>query len=200
MAEPAMQQQSPLVLAKHAQQSTVLSLDAAGVQLGEHAWLGYLNLRSQDESFAKAVKKVTKLELPDTPNTVSGNSEHTLCWLGPDEWLLIATPGEQDELADKLRAALNGQHFAVTDNSSGLTTITISGKKARTVLAKGCPLDLHPRIFSAGKCAQTVLAKTSVLLLPQFEDSLRIIVRRSFADYLWRWLVDAAEEYGLAVV
>ena len=193
-------QESPLVLAKRLQQSTAQSLDAAGVKLGELPLLAYLNLRGQGETFATAVQAITGLELPTTPNTVSANNGQTLCWLGPDEWLLIAPPDEQDELADKLRAALNDQHFAVSDNSSGLTTITISGKHARTVLAKGCTLDLHPRVFSAGKCAQSVLAKASVLLIPKTNGNLQIIVRRSFADYLWRWLVDAAEEYGLAVV
>ncbi|NIO38860.1 MAG: hypothetical protein GTO41_00860, partial [Burkholderiales bacterium] len=30
--------------------------------------------------------------------------------------------------------------------------------------------------------------------------SYDIYVHRSFADYLWRWLEDAAQEYGVAII
>jgi sarcosine oxidase subunit gamma len=88
----------------------------------------------------------------------------------------------------------------VVDVSDSRAVITLSGPRALDVLAKGCPLDLHPRVFSPGRCAQSLLAKAHVLLhrvddAPTFE----IYVHRSFADYLWTWLEDAAAEYGMAV-
>ena len=201
MAELTLRQESPLVLAKQLQQSTAQPRHA-GVRLSEQALLGYLNLRGQGNEFAAAVQKTTDLTLPPAPNTCSTADKQTLCWLGPDEWLLMVPSGAQDETHARLRKVLseNGQQAAVTDVSGGFTTITISGQQARAVLAKGCPLDLHPRVFNVGQCGQSLLAKATVLLIPRNEDSLAIIVRRSFADYLWRWLVDAAGEYGLAVV
>ena len=203
MAELALRQESPLVAAKQLQQSNAQPA-VAGVKLGEQPLLGYLNLRGQGDGFADAVQQSIGLMLPTTANTLSENDDHALCWLGPDEWLLMVPSGEQDALASQLQTSLQAQqpalHYAVTDTSSGLCTISISGQYARAVLAKGCPLDLHPRVFAVGQCAQTVLAKAGVLLCPRADDSLHIIVRRSFADYLWRWLVDAAEEYGVAVI
>ena len=38
------------------------------------------------------------------------------------------------------------------------------GRARATVLAKGCRLDLHPRAFTPGMCAQTVIAQIGVLL------------------------------------
>ena len=32
------------------------------------------------------------------------------------------------------------------------------------------------------------------------DDTYDIIVRRSFAEYVWTWLEDAAREYGIRVV
>jgi sarcosine oxidase subunit gamma len=89
----------------------------------------------------------------------------------------------------------------VTDVSSGQTVIAIDGEYARDLLAKGCTLDLHPRVFGPGACAQTLLAKAPVLIC-QRRDATRfeLIVRRSFADYLWRWLEEAAKEFGMAIV
>jgi len=74
--------------------------------------------------------------------------------------------------------------------------LELSGDKARALLLKGCPLDLHPSVFKPGQCAQSVLGKTSVTLW-QIADApvYRMIVRRSFADYLGHWLIDAAREF-----
>ena len=52
-----------------------------------------------------------------------------------------------------------------------------------------------------GHCAQSHLAKAAITL-HQTDDgpAFDLYTRRSFADYLWRWLEDAAREYGLAIV
>ena len=61
------------------------------------------------------------------------------------------------------------------------------GETARNLIAKGCPLDLHPRVFAAGRCAQSVLAKADVTLHQLDEEpSYDLFVLCSFADYLWR--------------
>ena len=56
-----------------------------------------------------------------------------------------------------------------------------------------CPLDLHPREFEPGQCAQTRLAKAGMIVSPLADGAgFEVIVRRSFADYLLRFLQDAA--------
>ncbi len=73
----------------------------------------------------------------------------------------------------------------------------LAGARARDVLAKGCTIDFHPQVFQAGQCAQTALAKANVLIgLLDASPTYEIIVRRSFADYLERWLRHAAREYS----
>jgi sarcosine oxidase subunit gamma len=64
------------------------------------------------------------------------------------------------------------------------------------VLAKGCPVDLHPRVFPSGSSAQTTLGLAAVVLLAGDDpDEFVVLVRQSFATYLADWLVDAAEEF-----
>jgi sarcosine oxidase subunit gamma len=105
-----------------------------------------------------------------------------------------------------LRAALAEQRCAVTDVSESRTCIHVRGPRARDLLAKGCPLDLHPRVFGPGRCAGTLMAKAGVTLHQVAGDdapdgpAYDLYTTRSFADYLWRWLEDAAREYGLAVL
>ena len=125
---------------------------------------------------------------------------NTVYWLGPDEWLLVTGRERRAALEAELRGALAGVRSAITDVSGGQTVVVLRGGHVRELLAKGCPLDLHPRAFDVGQCAQSHLAKAPILIRQlDREPSFEIVVRRSFADYFWLWLEDAAAEYGLAV-
>ena len=171
--------------------------------LYERPCLAQIGLRGDaaDPAFRAAVASITGLELPTRRNTWRAADELRLFWLGPDEWLIQAPAAREKDLVDALRRALEGQHAAVTVLSGGQTVIGLRGAEAAQVLAKGCTLDLHPRALKAGDCAQTRLAKANVLLhrLPEGEG-FEITIRRSFADYLWRWLADAGAEHGLAAL
>lgn len=196
-------QQSPLYTVKWLSDSQILPADA-GIVLTEQALRGHVNLRGDpsNPAFCQAVASVLAMQLPLTPNTTSSTEDKTVLWLGPDEWLIITSAQQQVELITQLRDAGNQQDLsmAVTDLSSAQTIINVSGSETREMLAKGCPLDLHPEQFVAGQCAQTLLAKAAVVLWAESDDSINIIVRRSFAEYLWQWLKDASAEYGLAIV
>lgn len=175
----------------------------AGVKLVERPHRCLINLRGDpaDPAFAETLRKTGRVELPSVPNTVAGKANATQAlWLGPDEWLLIARAGAERRLAADLAKALDGVHAAVTDVSEARTTIRLSGAHARGVLAKGTGLDVHPRSFAAGQCAQTLYAKATVILQAVNDDpTFDILVANSFAEYVWLFLEDSAREYGLKV-
>jgi sarcosine oxidase subunit gamma len=151
-----------------------------------------------------AVGRTLDLLLPTEPNTTADRGDLTALWLGPDAWLLTCPPGDFAALTGSLRAALADVHAAITDVSDGRVALRLAGPNARDVLAKGCPLDLHPRAFATGSCAQSLLAKASVLIHLPNDDAQRgptfdLYVARSFAHYLFAWLEDAGREYGVQV-
>ncbi|MBM4437822.1 MAG: sarcosine oxidase subunit gamma [Actinobacteria bacterium] len=173
-----------------------------GVTLTERPFLGHLNLRGDPAApaFARAVAAATGLALPLAPNTVQDSNGLAALWLGPDEWLILTPVDGEHAVAERLRGALGDLHASVTDASSGQTVLTVRGPSAWDVLAKGCRLDLHPRSSRPGTCAQTLVAKAATLIwprepMPEFD----LIVRRSSADYLARWLEDAAQEFGVQI-
>jgi sarcosine oxidase subunit gamma len=183
------QQQSPLVQIK-------LDEPRGGApRIEEKPFQGFINLRgrSGNTGFQAATLKVLGCEPPSAPNTVVDSGDYRIYWLGPDEWLIMTAAGQQDELKASLHKALSGVFSSVVDNTSGLTTLHITGDNAATLLATDCPLDLHPREFKAGQCAQTRLAKAGMTLSPLVDEAgFEVIIRRSFADYLLLWLQDAA--------
>jgi len=200
MPDPILRE-SPLARFKLAARATH-SPGNAGVIARERPFLGHLNLRgdARDPRFVGAVSDVLGDGLPIVANTVTDVRGITIYWLGPDEWLIV-TPGERrTAIESELRRSLAALRVAVTDVSGGQTLLQLHGSRVRDVLAKGCPIDLHPRAFSIGQCAQSHLAKAPVLI-GQIENQpyFEIIVRRSFAEYLWSWLTNAAAEYGLEV-
>lgn len=200
MVEPYLRQ-SPLThlgLTARAAAAT----EGAGVTLGERPHRCQINLRGNvaDPAFSDTVRQLTGLDLPTVANTVSTAGDLSALWLGPDEWLIVGPDGREQDLVGTLRQALAGQHVAVTDVSEARTVIAVAGTRARDLLAKGTPIDLHPRVFGPGRCAQTILAAANVIL-HQLDDrpTFELFVLNSFADYLWKWLEAASREYGMAV-
>ena len=171
-------------------------IGAAAVQLAEPRFGGKINLRGTPEpAFLDAVSGAVGVRPATESGVVAQANGHAALWIGPNEWLVVAAPGAEAETAASLREALAKHHAAVTDVSESLAVIAISGANARHVLAKGMSLDLHPRAFAAGRCARASLAKT-VVLIHQTSDSppaYDLYIDRSYAEYLWRWLEDAAQ-------
>jgi len=121
--------------------------------------------------------------LPLEPNTAWEDGARAALWLGPDEWLLLGPPHAGNEIADELEAALEGTHRSVIDVSANRVAIELGGPGRFELLASGCPIDLHPRAWRRGMCAQTLFAKTQVILHER-TDTTGVLVRSSFADYL----------------
>lgn len=186
----------------------------AGVAMTERPHRAIVNLRldpGNTEAMA-AFEAAFGFALPIAVNDTAGDADTIALWLGPDEWWLVE-PGPEPEagpkLAENLRAALAEHVTAITEVGESRTCIRVSGPRARALLQKGCPLDLHPSVFRAGACAQSILAKAGVTLhLFAGESAAQagadgpvfdIYVLRSLAEYLWDWLEDAAGEYGMEV-
>jgi sarcosine oxidase subunit gamma len=165
----------------------------------EHPHAGKIDLRGDaaDQAFLDAVKHAVGAAPPADANTVATDGHNEILWLGPDEWLVVTPEDAQGAMEAALGEALAGRHVSVVDTTDARTTIRIHGAHAREVLMKGCPLDLHPRAFGPGRCAQSVIAKADVLI-HQRDDAptYDIYVLCSFSRYLWDWLVDAAREFS----
>ncbi len=197
-------QESPLAARKlQAIAAGATLLNSSSVAFYERAFLGHINVRGDPDSsrFASAAKGVLGCALPLEADSYTEGEDIRACWLGPDEWLILCDGKHAHAIAEELRDALRGELGAVTEVSSGQTVLGVSGAHARDVIAKGCPLNLHPRVFGVGRCAQSYLARAGITVL-QITDApvFELIVRRSFADYVWMWLEDAAREYGYAVI
>ena len=169
--------------------------EPVALEIAEAGPRGQLVLRGDaaDAAFADAVRATVGVAPPVEPNTVGAGDDARILWLGPDEWLAVFPAGREDALQAALAEALEGVHALVSDVSHSRGVISLAGAGALDVLAAGCSLDLHPSVFGPGRCAQSTLARCHVLIeqrdaAPTFD----LYVHRSFMEYAWAWIVDAA--------
>ncbi len=135
---------------------------------------------------------VAAIELPTTPNTWSAAGARETLWLGPDEWLVVSDTEPAEAIVRDLEARLGDAHRSVLDVSSNRAVLELTGDDRLDLLASGCALDLHPRAWRSGVCAQTLLARVPVLLQER-PGATRLFVRPSFAGYLATWMRRVAE-------
>ena len=119
-----------------------------------------------------------------------------MLWLSTDEWLLISPREQSAAIQQLLETALVGVHSQVLDNSGGFTSVTLQGKNASDVLHHCTVYDLSA--LEAGKVVGTTFGKVS-LFLQQDKNGYRLVFRRSFADYIWRYLERSALPYGFGI-
>jgi sarcosine oxidase subunit gamma len=167
-----------------------------GVVIAERLGLGLATVAARRGApLRAAVKASYRVDLPDDA-TVGRGTEVSFVGYGPGQWLAVSETLGGEALARDLRQRLKGL-ASISDQSGGRTLLRLSGPRARDVLAKGLPIDLHPSVFGPGSAATSTISLMGVQLW-QVDDapSYDIALFRSVSASFWRWLTAAAAEFG----
>lgn len=148
-----------------------------------------LSLRAPAGSVA-ALSKALGVTLPTSPKTSAAKGARTALWLGPDEWLVIDEAGVPP-VADC--AKVKALHSAV-DISHRNVAFAVTGSSAEATLNAGCPQDLSLAAFPVGAASRTVLGKVEIVLLRTAPEAFRVECWRSFSDYVFEFLGEAARD------
>lgn len=133
--------------------------------------------------------------LPQQPRAVFTTAATPLgfLWCGPGHWLAMGdAAADTFQLEAQLQTRLAGL-ASVCDQSGSRVLFAVQGPAARTVLAKGLGVDLHPRSFQPGQVAISSIGHMGVQLwqasaLPEY----RLLVARSYAESFRHWLETAS--------
>ncbi|MGE0698947.1 MAG: sarcosine oxidase subunit gamma [Hyphomicrobiaceae bacterium] len=173
----------------------------AGVTATEVPGLGIAEVvarRNRSAELAAAVRDAFRLDLPDSPSRVEADGI-AVGWHGPGRWRVTAAAGPE-ALAPIMERRV-ADLASVIEQTHAFAVVRLSGSRVREALAKGLPIDLHPRAFGPGQVARTVLSHLPVAVAcldgaPTYE----LIVPRSLAGSFWHWLEAASGEYGLELL
>jgi heterotetrameric sarcosine oxidase gamma subunit len=149
-------------------------LTLGGVTLAEAA-VGPITSISVLPGGAKAVAKGLKplgLGFP-APNSWSAKAEARIVWTGRDQAFLLGVAAP----------AMDGA--ALTDQTGGWATLTVSGTGAVDALMRLVPLDLRLAAFPVGRAVRAPLNHMSAVLIRTGDYAFDLMVFRSMARTAW---------------
>lgn len=162
----------------------------SGVSIEAASPAARIALRANTNEASK-LSKPLGLKLPTKPLTTTTSKSRSALWLGPDEWLIIDQAPSSVQPLIKSLASKKCSHVDVSHRN---TAIIVSGKDVENVLNAGCPRDLSLEAFPVGCCSRTIFGKIEIVLWRQDSNLFHIEVWRSFSNYLWTYLLDAAKD------
>lgn len=120
------------------------------------------------------------------------DGETGLCWMSPDELLILLPYEDVTPALDKIATALKGQHYMAENVSDARALIEVEGADMREVLARLFPVDLHPDSFKPGEFRRSRMAQIPAAFWLRDETSAAVICFRSVATYGFDLLENAA--------
>jgi len=133
-----------------------------------------LGMEAQAEKAIKAAFGA----LPDV-GLSSEAKGHRLMRLGLDQAFVLFTchaPDAEPKVAAKLKGAAY-----TTDQTDAWCILELTGPRARDVLERICPIDLHPLAFSVGALARTIMEHMGSIVLRSGEDTYLLMSASSSA-------------------
>ena len=163
------------------------------VTLRDAGLRGMITLRGDlsDAALRAVCAEVTGRDFP-AQGKISAQGEAGLCWMSPDEVLVLVPYAQVTQALTRIAAALQGQHYLAENVSDARAMIFVEGDFAREVMAKLAPVDLHPAQFGAGDFRRSRLAQVPAAFWMPDDDTFAVICFRSVAEYAFDLLVASA--------
>ena len=121
---------------------------------------------------------------------------------GPDEWLVLGSPGRAADIARELGDAvrpLTSKPVSVVDVTHGRALLRVSGPETLTLLRRVTAVDLDDRLVPNGSALRTSLARVVTDLVRDDVDgapSFLVHCERSSGRYLQQSLLAAGSSLG----
>ncbi|NRB04050.1 MAG: sarcosine oxidase subunit gamma [Rhodobacteraceae bacterium] len=155
---------------------------------------GMITLRGDfgSKALQAAAEAAAGVSFPDV-RSAQCNGDSGLCWMSPDELLVLCPYAEVEAKVSALSDALKDSHFLAANVSDARASFRVSGPHARDVMAKLCPVDVSPAAFGPGDFRRSRMAQVPAAFWMCDSDTFQIICFRSQAQYVFDLLKVAAQ-------
>ncbi|AGI68808.1 putative sarcosine oxidase gamma subunit [Octadecabacter antarcticus 307] len=162
-------------------------------QVTRVAACGMITLRGDlgSAKLTKAVKAVTGQAMP-TSGQFLGDATSGVAWMSPDELLLVVPYADVAQNVAQIDKVLVGHHYLAVDVSDARAVFNVSGVRARDVLARLCPVDLHPDSFGVGQFRRTRMAQVAAAFW-MHDTGFEVVCFQSVGHYAQDLLAQAAK-------
>lgn len=164
------------------------------VTIRECGLRGMITLRGDlaSKKFRSACTAVTGEDFPDQ-GRANCVDEKGLCWMSPDEVLVLVPYTDAATSIARIDEALAGTHYLAENVSDARALIAVEGYFGREVIAKLAPTDLHPDSFQPGDFRRTRLGQAAAAFWMGDADTFQVICFRSVAGYTFDLLAASAK-------
>ncbi|MCI4664396.1 MAG: sarcosine oxidase subunit gamma [Neomegalonema sp.] len=187
-------------MSTEARKSPLLGLkapDGAMARLSEAHRRGMFTVKGDlaDPALITAVQTAVGAPPPQQRKYVAAG-ECGAIWMAPDELLLLAPYGEVGAKVRLIEETTRPGACMAVDVSDARAVIQVAGQGAREMLAKVCPLDMHPSAFGPGDVRRSRIGSVAgaVVQVSGSPETFELYCFRSVADYVWELLCVAAPE------
>lgn len=171
--------------------------NAGLVTVAETAPMGTIALRGDlsDATVQAAVAKISGLSIP-APLEVKTQGDNGLCWMSPDELLILCPYASVGDRRNDLEGLLGDTHALAVDVSDARAAFTLKGDRVRDVLAKLMPIDLSPTAMPVRRFRRSRLAQIPGAVWLGDPETAHILCFRSVAEYVRNLLIASADPVG----
>ncbi|WP_134678400.1 sarcosine oxidase subunit gamma [Paracoccus ravus] len=157
-------------------------------RITEISGLGMIQIRAVLSETGPDIAQALGIPIPERTGTSLAGARR-LCWMSPDELLLVLPRDQVAPALAALAASLAGRHALVLDVSDMRVGFLVQGPSAGQVLAKLTPANLSA--MPQDGMLRSRAAQVACAIWRQ-DEGFAIIGFRSVADYLRALLVNAA--------
>ena len=172
----------------------------AAVSTCERRERNLVQISGWQESFGSVCDRLATVlnsEIPDDLRQAKSLGDRSVFRVGPER--LWITGPSSDEILRSLNTVSLGHEAIVTELEHSRMVLRISGPKSDTLLNRGLPIDLHPKVFPVNAFAQSAIHHMPVLVhrVDIIEELVfDAYVSRELAVTFWEWLTEAAAPLG----
>ena len=133
------------------------------------------------------------LQLSPQVLKTSFNSSTRILWTAPNVWLVLS---QKERILDSIKKVCNNEYFAITDISHSRSVMQISGREAKEVLKKGCPINFND--FEENNCVGSIFHGITIMIdfVDKKSQTFHLLTLRSFGESLYHHVTDASLEFG----
>ena len=177
----------PISALNHASYDGIARVEECGLQ-------GMITLRGDlsDKALIKVIKDATGQKMPGQ-REANVQGETGVCWMSPDELLVLVPYAEVEARLADMTNALSGVHALAVNVSDARAVFRVSGAYAREGLGKLAPVDFSVEAFRVGQIRRSRLAQVAGAFWMDDEETFRVVCFRSAATYVFNLLKVAVQ-------
>ncbi len=153
-----------------------------GVDLFEISHLAMIAMatpKGDESALARQLKQVYQLDLPEVGQWCLSGIDHTQFLRLQNDLCFVVFDYSADRAVDQFAKKISDAYFS--DQSDSWVMLRLTGEKSCEVLARICPIDLHPDVFKPGSVARTVMEHISAMIVCECENEYTLMAPRSYA-------------------